>query len=254
MIEENRRDFIHEVFINTNEKNTMTDEFFLKLEKCLSAVEDDRSVKAIFLSSKNEKFFSNGFEPTMFIGKTQKEIETAFRPVLDSVFKLAFYPKPIVCYINGHVMGVGSVVAIVSDYRVMLHGRARFGFPESKIGVGFPSATGFFLKELLGYRAARDVLNFGKAYKAEEALEIGLVDAIGKEEEIPKILNKIFSNYKDMALESVIGMKKTLRDYMKPIMEPLGREDVYEFSRTIAAPNGQEGMRSIVEARRPMFQ
>eukprot|EP00957_Ditylum_brightwellii_P037893 2865869-Ditylum_brightwellii.AAC.1 len=136
----------------------------------------------------------------------------------------------------------------------MVDNNARIGFPESQIGINFPSVPGFVLKEIIRLRNARDILYSGKPMKASLAKEIGLIDELGSEEEINKILEKYCKQFKTMAMESVIGIKKSLRDYMKPGLTELIKLDTEDLAKAVASENGQEGMRSILEKRRPVFK
>lgn len=254
MIYATKKDYILELAMETNEVNSMDGTAFQELGESLAKAKQDPETKVIVFSSKREKFFSNGFEPTMFIGKTYEQIHADLEPVLKTTSELLIFPKPIISLIEGHCMGVGTVVALFTDYRIMISGKARIGFPESQIGINFPSVPGFVLKETIGLRNARNLLNSGKALKAPEALDIGLVDAIGTAEELPKILDKYCKQFANMAMESVLGMKQTLRDYMLPTLEELGKTDTEKLAKAVASENGQEGMRSIVERRRPVFK
>jgi enoyl-CoA hydratase len=254
MIQEKRNGHVLELTIATNELNTLDSDAFHALNQSLRNVKEDNSIKTILLTGSGEKFFSNGFEPTMFLGKSYDEIKAALQPVMDATSELLMYPKPVVCLINGHCMGVGSVVAIFTDYRIMIDGKVRFGFPESQIGINFPSIPGYVLKELVGSRNARQILYSGKPWKTREALELGLVDEVVSREDASKAAEKYCNQFKDMAMESVIGIKKSLIDYMVPVLTDLAREDTELLARAVASANGQEGMRSIIERRRPVFQ
>ncbi|MDV6237120.1 enoyl-CoA hydratase/isomerase family protein [Leptospira ellisii] len=255
MLSEIRNGHILELYIETNEVNSLNGDFFRMISAKLEEVSKDNSIKALILTSKNEKFFSNGFNPDIFVGKTLTEIQDVLRLALDTASKLLFFEKPLICAMNGHSMGLGAVYAIFCDYRIMVEKKGRLGFPESQIGINFPSVAGFMLKETVGITGARDLLYSGKGLKAEEALEIGLIDAIATSQEDLMIrARKYCDQFKDMAIESVKGIKISLRDPVRQFAVANAERDVQLLSEAVFSKNGQEGMRSILERRRPVFQ
>lgn len=253
MLKTSQEGHIFRISLQTNEKNTMDKPLFLELKKILTQVKADPSVKCLILDSANESFFSNGFEPTIFLDKPLSEIEDILDHAIEASSEFLMFPKPTVNAITGHSMGIGAVFSIFADYRIMVDKRARIGFPESLIGLNFPSGAGYILKELVGLRNARDLLIWGKGIKGPEALEMGLVDVVCSPEEIEKELQKLCSRFGEMAMGSVTGIKASIRDYMFPVLDSI-KNDVKNLAKTVHSPDGQEGMRSILEKRRPIFQ
>ncbi|MCG6168115.1 enoyl-CoA hydratase/isomerase family protein [Leptospira sp. FAT2] len=255
MLSEIKNNHVLELYIETNEVNSLDGEFFKVISAKLEAAAKDPSVKAVILTSKNEKFFSNGFNPEIFVGKTLAEIQDVLRLALDTASKLLFFEKPLICAMNGHSMGLGAVYAIFCDYRIMVEKKGRLGFPESQIGINFPSVAGFMLKETVGITKARDLLYSGKGLKAEEALEIGLIDEVAaSSEDLLVRARKYCDQFKDMAMGSVTGIKIALRDPVRMFAEHNAERDVKLLSEAVFSRNGQEGMKSILERRRPVFQ
>lgn len=253
MIEIEKNGHIRELYINTSETNSMDLAFFQALDRAFEDAQKDPAVKAVLLSGRNEKFFSNGFDPALFVGKDLEEIKVSLRAALAAAGKVLFSNKPVVCAMNGHAMGVGAVLALFSDYRVLVEKKGRIGFPESLIGINFPSTSGHVLTKLVGLRAARDLLYSGRALKSDEALAIGLIDEFAAPEELLSRARKWCAQFKDMAMESVVGIKVALRDADRLVSDQLASNDLELLARAVASANGQEGMKSILEKRRPHF-
>jgi len=253
MIEKEKSGHILELYINTNETNSMDVAFFERLDSLFEEAGKDSGTKAVILSGRNEKFFSNGFNPALFVGKSLEEIKASLRIALAAAGKVLFCPKPVVCAMNGHAMGVGAVLAIASDYRIMAEKKGRLGFPESLIGINFPSTSASILTKIVGLPAARDLLYSGRGLKSDEALEIGLIDESAPPEELIARARKWCAQFKDMAMESVVGIKVALRDADRLVAAQLGSNDLELLAAAVASANGQEGMRSILEKRRPQF-
>lgn len=253
MIEKEKNGHVLELYINTNETNSMDLEFFQRLDSLFEEARNESGIKAVILSGRNDKFFSNGFNPALFVGKGLEEIKASLRVALAAAGKVLFSPKPVVCAMNGHAMGVGAVLAIASDYRIMEEKKGRIGFPEALIGINFPSTSAMILTKIVGLTAARDLLYSGRGLKSEEALELGLIDESAKPGELLARARKWCAQFKDMAMESVVGIKVALRDADRIAAEKLSSNDLELLAAAVASANGQEGMKSILEKRRPQF-
>jgi enoyl-CoA hydratase len=91
-------------------------------------------------------------------------------------------PKPVVAAVNGHALGAGLILSMVTDYSVAAT-TARLGTPELTIGVAAP-LEGLLLPALVGLTRARELFYLGQPVGAEEAHRIGLVNAVAPTEEV----------------------------------------------------------------------
>ncbi len=90
-------------------------------------------------------------------------------------------PKPVVAALHGTPLGGGLELALGCHYRVALPG-TRLGLPEVKLGL-IPGAGGTQrLPRVVGVEAALDIITSGRFVPAQEALELGLLDAIASED------------------------------------------------------------------------
>lgn len=90
---------------------------------------------------------------------------------------LASIPKPTVSAITGFALGGGLEVALATDLRFAAED-AKLGQPEILLGI-IPGAGGTQrLSRLIGPAKAKDLIYTGRFVSAEEALGMGLVDAV----------------------------------------------------------------------------
>ncbi|NEK86385.1 enoyl-CoA hydratase/isomerase family protein [Blastococcus saxobsidens] len=105
-----------------------------------------------------------------------KELQDSFRT-------LAQLPKPVIAAITGYALGGGYELALCADFRV-LGASAKIGQPEILLGI-IPGAGGTQrLARLVGPAKAKDLVFTGRHVGAEEALEIGLADAVVPDAEV----------------------------------------------------------------------
>lgn len=255
MIREERNDYIAELYVKTNEFNSFGKEFFIELREKLKKLSEDSKVKAVIFSSDNDKYFSKGFNPEFFIGKTAAEIFEGVSLAVNVSHEALFFNKPVIAAVNGHAFGVGAVLALYSDYKIMIQKKPRISFPESLIGLNFPGVTAYVLTQTVGLKNARDLLYTGKMVKAEEAVSIGLADAIAiDEKDLLDKARKYCRTFKDMAMESVTGLKTGLLEQTRQFAAVNLERDIRSLAEAVCSANGQEGLLSIHENRRPVFR
>lgn len=116
-------------------------------------------------------------------GKPPKE------PILPGVIAgIERQEKPVVCVIHGTALGGGLEIALGCHYRVMLRG-ARLGLPEVLLGI-LPGAGGTQrLPRLTGLVPAAEIITSARQVPAQEALELGIVDALSDADPLTAGLN-----------------------------------------------------------------
>ncbi|MDX3906732.1 MAG: enoyl-CoA hydratase/isomerase family protein [Pigmentiphaga sp.] len=87
--------------------------------------------------------------------------------------------KPIVAALHGYVIGFGLTLAIHCDMRVAAPD-ARLAFPEVEHGM-LSGISDITLPGIVGEAAALEIMLTGRAYTAEEAREIRLVNRVAQD-------------------------------------------------------------------------
>ena len=147
------------------------------IEANVKAAQADSGVRAIVITGSRGKF-SGGFDITQLKARTEgRPVRNMsdFNTVLNSIVEAG--PKPTVAAIENLALGGGLEVAMACNARVATP-KAQLGLPELQLGVipGFGGTQR--LPRLVGLPKALDIMLKSKPIKAEEALKLGLVDAI----------------------------------------------------------------------------
>jgi dihydroxynaphthoic acid synthetase len=86
-------------------------------------------------------------------------------------------PKPVIAAVNGFAIGGGHVLHVICDISLAAD-TARFGQTGPRVGsfdAGYGSA---YLARVVGEKKAREIWYFCRQYTAQEALAMGLVNAV----------------------------------------------------------------------------
>ena len=99
---------------------------------------------------------------------------------------IRFMPKPVICVVPGWAAGGGHSLHVVCDLTLASE-RARFKQTDADVASfdgGFGSA---YLARQVGQKRAREIFFLGREYDADEAHEMGMVNAVVDHEDIERV-------------------------------------------------------------------
>lgn len=149
------------------------------LDKALDALIAHQGLKGLLLTSDKDAFIV-GADITEFLGlfaKTDAELDQWLQ-FANSIFnKLEDLPVPTISVIKGHALGGGCECVLATDMRIG-DKTTSIGLPETKLGImpGFGGCVR--LPRVIGADSAMEIITQGKACRADEALKMGLLDAV----------------------------------------------------------------------------
>jgi enoyl-CoA hydratase len=162
-----------------NALNTTVQE---ELRAAAEQVTADDAVRAVVLYG-GERVFAAGADVKEFAGMDHAQMMRDAGRLTSSLAAIAQIPKPVIAAVTGYALGGGCELALTADFRVSADS-ARWGQPEILLGI-IPGAGGTQrLPRLIGPAKAKDLIYTGRFVAADEALAIGLVDAVVPAEEV----------------------------------------------------------------------
>jgi enoyl-CoA hydratase/carnithine racemase len=176
--------------LNTLNRALMTE--FIAAVVSLSHVDD---LRAVVLSGAGDRAFIGGAN----IGEMSRLDPGSARDFITLVHQtcdcLRRCPVPVIARIDGFALGAGLEVAVSCDLRIATD-RAKFGMPETKVGI--PSVVeAALIPRLIGGGRARELLMLGEIIDAPTALSWGLVERVvapGRlDAEVDKVLAALFA-------------------------------------------------------------
>ncbi|HNK99776.1 MAG TPA: enoyl-CoA hydratase/isomerase family protein [Leptospiraceae bacterium] len=253
LIQESITDFIAEIKLQINETNSFTPDGFAALEGALTKMAADNSVRVLILSSARPDFFSNGLDPHSVHGATPEQIQKLISSFFSVLKKIFLFPVPVIAAINGHAVGYGAMLGLMSDFRLLVDKGARVSFLELNIGVSLPIFVTTALEDLVGLRATRDLLFTGLAPKPPEALALGLVDELVEKEKLADRARALGKKIASLPKNATRAQKGIIRHRFAQNLDRILEEDIKQTGGLLNSPEAREGFAAMVEKRRPKF-
>lgn len=137
------------------------------------------SAKGLLLTSGKETFLA-GADITEFLNefkRTEAELASWISINQKQFNQIEDLNIPTVCLISGFALGGGLEFALTCDFRIATPG-TKIGLPETKLGI-IPGWGGTVrLPRLIGVDPALEWITSGNQYDANDALKLGVIDAI----------------------------------------------------------------------------
>lgn len=181
-----------------------------EIDEAISAVDLD-AVRALIITGAGEKSFVAGADIGEMSTLTKEEGEAFGKKGNDVFRKIETLPIPVIAAINGFALGGGCEISMACDIRICSE-NAVFGQPEVGLGItpGFGGTQR--LARIVGIGMAKQLIFTGKNIKADEALRIGLVNAVYPLDELMAAAKKMASAIARNAPIAVRSCKKAIND------------------------------------------
>src|SRR6266566_6760796 len=158
-------------------------------------------------------------------------------------------PCPVVARVNGTAMGGGAGLISVCDI-VIAAESARLAFSEVKLGIA-PAVISPYVVRKIGETHARVLFVTGERFSAAHAREIGLVHIATPADELDDALGKMVSELLSSGPQALRACK-ALALNVGHMDHAAARRYTAELIATLrVSDEGQEGLRSYLEKRKP---
>jgi len=162
--------------------------------------------------------------------------------------------KPIIGAINGLAVGIGATMTLSMDIRLASE-KAKFGFVFARIGITNEACSSWFLPRIVGVSQALEWLYKGNIFKADEALQGGLVKAIYPPEQLLEEAYALAGEIAQNTSPVSIALTRQMVYRLMSADHPMEAHKVDSLSMFYTSMNdGKEGVNSFLEKRKPVFK
>ena len=143
----------------------------------------DAATCVLIITGDGEKSFVAGADISEMAHLNEPQGEEFGRLGAQVFRKIEVLPIPVIAAVNGFALGGGCELAMSCDIRIC-SANAKFGQPEVGLGI-IPGFSGTYrLPKLIGQGYAKEMIYTGKVIRSDEALRIGLVNAVYEQPEL----------------------------------------------------------------------
>lgn len=228
--------------------NALNDQVFVELAGALDHIEKSNDIKALIITGSGEKAFVAGADIKEFSDFNTEEGTTLSLRGQGVFQRIEDLTIPVLAAINGYALGGGFELALSCHLRIASP-NALVGLPEVNLGL-IPGYGGTQrLTKIVGTSKALELIMSGRFAKAEEALSLGLVNAIVEEDiigEAKKMLTTITKQAPLAIKNAILAVKEA------------GKDSGFEseanlFGDLFSTADFKEGTTAFIEKRKPNF-
>jgi enoyl-CoA hydratase len=194
--------------------------------------------RAVVLTGAGSKSFSAGMHLKAFSDLTPqraREFIVKNRKVLAAVRTAPF---PTITAINGHCLGTGLGLALVSDIRIAVP-HATFGVPEIKVGV--PSVCDIaLLQQHIGLSKAKEMILTGDSYSVQQLSPYGFLNAVVPADELMVETKRMLGRLARHTRTVVAAQKKLFEIWQNTTLTAGIDMSVEVFASVFASPETYE--------------
>jgi naphthoate synthase len=246
-------DGIAKITINRPEvHNAFRPQTTMELIDAFAAAREDREIGVIILTGAGERAFCSGGDQRVrgeagYVG----DDGVPRLNVLDLQRLIRTIPKPVIAMVAGYAIGGGHVLHLVCDLSIAAD-NAVFGQTGPRVGSFDAGYGATLLARIVGHKKAREIWFLCRQYTAQQALDMGLVNAVVPlarlEEETVQWCREMLAN-SPMALRCLKAAFNADTDGLAGIQELAGNTTLLFYM----SEEAQEGRNAFLEKRPPDF-
>jgi enoyl-CoA hydratase len=249
-----KADHVTVLTLNRPDKlNALNAELLEALSAALRDLEADDTLRCAILTGAGDKAFAAGADIAAMSEMTTTQAKR-FAELGHSIgARIEQARFPVIAAVNGFALGGGCELALCCDF-IYASDKAKLGQPEVNLGVipGFGGTQR--LARRVGAARARELCMTGDMVGADEALRIGLVNAVVPHAEL---LARVHDVAKKIASKGPLAVASVKRAILRGADVPLPTANELEataFAALFGTQDQREGMKAFLEKRPATFE
>ncbi len=229
--------------------NALNPEVLGDLKAAFEGIDQD-AARCVVLTGAGEKSFVAGADIGSMSTMTKAEGEAFSKLGNDIFLMIESFPLPVIAAVNGFALGGGNELCMSCDIRICSD-NAVFGQPEVGLGItpGFGGTQR--LARLVGMGMAKQLLFAARNIDAQEALRIGLVNAVYPQAELMDAAMKLAGQIAKNAPIAVRACKKAANEGMQVSIDKAVEIEEKLFATCFETHDQVEGMACFLSREKP---
>ena len=222
-----------------SKKNALNRDMYCALTEALVTAQQDPSIRVVVLSGSGGDFTA-GNDLGDFLNFLESP-ETF--PALTFVRTLALFPKPIVAAVTGAAIGIGTSMLFHCDL-VFASSDAIFSMPFINLGLVPEAGVSLLAPMRLGRARATQALLLGEAFSAQQALEMGLVNAVTSPGGVKEMAIEASSRLAEKDPFALNATRRLMRGEPEKLLAQIDKEAEL-FVSALQAPSTQASIKDF---------
>lgn len=250
---ERTEDGIAKVTINRPEvRNAFRPQTVKELKEAFELCREDSNIGVVILTGEGPDAFCSGGDQKVrghagYVG----DDGVPRLNVLDLQKMIRYMPKPVVAMVAGYAIGGGHVLHVVCDLTIAAD-NAKFGQTGPRVGSFDGGLGSSYLARIVGQKKAREIWFLCRQYNADQALEMGLVNAVVPLAELEHETLKWCREMLELSPIALRCLKSALNadcDGQMGLLDLAGNATLLYYM----SEEAKEGKNAFVQKRKPEF-
>lgn len=168
------------------------------------------------------------------------------------VFAMLDMEKPLICRMNGHAVGLGATLALLSDV-IFAAENAKIGDPHVALGLVAGDGGAALWPQRIGFGRAKEYLLTGELLTARKAAEIGLINYCVPATELDDAVATFCERLLNGSQNAIRWTKVLINLELKRIATAVMDAGIAYESVTVRSADHREGVKALQEKRKPRF-
>jgi naphthoate synthase len=233
--------------------NAFRPETLKSLEAAFADAKEDPEVGVVILTGQGDRAFCSGGDqrvrgdqgyvggdgvPRLNVLELQRQIRTL--------------PKPVVAMVAGYAIGGGHVLHLVCDLTIAAD-NARFGQTGPRVGSFDGGFGASYLARIVGQKKAREIWFLCRQYGAQEALQMGLINAVVP---LAELEQETVRWCREMLALSPLALRLLKSAFNADVDGQTGLQELAGNATLLfyMTEEAKEGKRAFLERRKPDFK
>jgi enoyl-CoA hydratase/carnithine racemase len=228
-------------FARPQKKNAITGAMYEALIEAFAEASRDPGIGALVLSGKGGAFTA-GNDNGDFIAVALHE--SGDLPAWRFVNTVADFEKPLIAAVDGLAVGVGTTLCLHCDL-VYASPSARFQTPFVNLGLVPEAGSSLIAPQRFGRAKASEMLLLAEPVDADEALRIGLVNAIVPESELLALATAKAAALAAKPREALLATRRLMRGDPEVLKAQMAAE-MHAFSTALKSPEAHAAFQAFL--------
>ncbi len=235
-------------------RNAITGDMWDAIPDAVTTLDEDDDVRVVVMRGAGDVAFVSGADISEFEqSRTGASAEEYDRSNARAFSALSALSKPLIAMIHGFCVGGGCAIALTADMRYCDEDGV-FAIPAARLGLGYHAGGLETLVSTVGQAAAREIFFTARRLRAEEALQVGLVNAIVPKERLADHVANVARQIANNAPLTISSAKFILHELRKPGSQRDRDAIDASIHDCYASADYTEGVRAFLEKRPARFR